>query len=116
MRKISADNITALFEKIASGKTLYIPQDTKGGAKFKKFENGSVLSNELNTVRSAKDFFFPQTENLMDFKVEGKNIEVIDTREECEDFVIFGIKACDVKSFDVLDRVFLADARIWTLL
>ena len=71
MRKISADNITALFEKIASGKTLYIPQDTKGGSKFKKFENGSVLSNELNTVRSAKDFFFPQTENLMDFKVEG---------------------------------------------
>lgn len=109
MRKISADNITALFEKIASDKTLYIPQDTKGGAKFKKYENGSVLSNELNTVRSAKDFFFPQTENLMDFKVEGKNIEVIDTREECEDFVIFGVRACDVKSFDVLDRVFLAE-------
>ena len=68
-----------------------------------------MLSDALNTVRSAKDFFFPQTENLMDFKVEGKNIEVIDTRSECEDFVLFGVRACDVKSFEVLDRVFLAE-------
>ncbi len=45
----------------------------------------------------------------MDFKVEGKNIEVIDTRSECEDFVVFGVRACDVRSFEVLDRVFLAE-------
>ena len=59
--------------------------------------------------RAAKDFFFPQTENLMDFKVEGKSVEVIDTREECENFVLFGVRACDVKSFEVLDRVFLTE-------
>ena len=45
----------------------------------------------------------------MDFKVEGKNVEVIDTRNESEDFVVFGVRACDVKSFDILDRVFLAE-------
>jgi hypothetical protein len=67
------------------------------------------MSDELNTVRSAKDFFFPQTENLMEFKTEGKQIEVIDIREEYEDFVIFGVRACDVKSFEILDRVFLND-------
>ena len=81
----------------------------QSGAKYEKWEDGKKLSDALNTVRSAKDFFFPQTENLMDFKVEGKNIDVIDTRNESEDFAIFGVRACDVKSFDVLDRVFLAD-------
>jgi ferredoxin len=45
----------------------------------------------------------------MDFKMEGKHIEVVDTREECEDFVLFGVRACDVRSFDILDRVFLVD-------
>jgi len=45
----------------------------------------------------------------MDFKTEGKKIEIIDTREECEDFVVFGVRACDVKSFEVLDNVFLAE-------
>ena len=109
MRKISIDKLDALFSAIATENTLYMPVDEKGGAKYEKWEEGKKLSDALNTVRSAKDFFFPQTENLMDFKVEGKNIEVIDTRSECENFVIFGIRACDVKSFDVLDRVFLAE-------
>ncbi len=107
MRKISLDKIDALFAALAGTNELYIPVDTTAGAKFEKWEEGKKLSDALNTVRSAKDFFFPQTENLMDFKVEGKNIEIIDTRRECEDFVIFGVRACDVKSFEVLDRVFL---------
>ena len=109
MRKISLDKIDQLFSLLAEKNTLYIPQDTEAGAKFEKWEEGKKLSNALNTVRSAKDFFFPQTENLMDFKVEGKTIEVIDTRSESEDFVIFGVRACDVKSFEVLDRVFLSE-------
>lgn len=109
MRKISIDKLYVLFSSIAESSKLYIPVDTKAGAKFEEWESGKTLSNALNTVRSAKDFFFPQTENLMDFKVEGKNIEIIDTRSESEDFVIFGVRACDVKSFEVLDRVFLSE-------
>ena len=109
MRKISLEKIDSLFSAIAENNVLYMPVDTKTGAKYEKWENGKKLSNALNTVRSAKDFFFPQTENLMDFKVEGKKIEVIDTRSETEDFVVFGVRACDVKSFDVLDKVFLAE-------
>lgn len=109
MRRISVDKLDSLFFAISEQFKLYLPVDGKNGANYELYESGKTLSNALNTVRSAKDFFFPQTENLMDFKVEGKNIEVIDTREECEDFVIFGVRACDVRSFDVLDRVFLAE-------
>lgn len=109
MRKISVDKLDSLFAAISEQNKLYLPVDGKNGANYELYESGKTLSNALNTVRSAKDFFFPQTENLMDFKVDGKNIELIDTREECEDFVIFGVRACDVRSFDVLDRVFLAE-------
>lgn len=109
MRKISLDRINDLFAAIAAECRLYLPVDTNGGARYEEWAEGKILSDELNTVRSAKDFFFPQTENLMDFKTEGKKIEIVDTRSETEDFVIFGVKACDVRSFDVLDRVFLAE-------
>ncbi len=109
MRKISLDKLNELFRAVSSDNTLYIPVDANGGARFEKWEEGKTLSDAPNTVRSAKDFFFPQTENLMDFKTEGKKVEVIDTRSECEDFVIFGVRACDVKSFEVLDRVFLSE-------
>lgn len=109
MHKISLDKLDLLFAEIAKNQNLYLPVDTEAGAKFEKWEEGKKLSDALNTTRSAKDFFFPQTENLMDFKMEGKNVEVIDTRSETEDFVVFGVRACDVKSFEVLDNVFLAE-------
>ena len=112
MRKCSLDKMDALFAAIAEQAALYLPVDqTDGSAAYKKWEEGTVWSQALNTVRSPKDFFFPQTENLMAFKTQGKTIEVIDTRSESEDFVIFGVRACDVKSFDILDRVFLSEPR-----
>ena len=110
MRKCSLDKMNLVFAEIAKHAALYLPVDQNdGSSKFSKWEEGAVWSNNLNTVRSPKDFFFPQTENLMAFKTEGKNIEVIDTRSESEDFVVFGVRACDVKSFDILDRVFLSE-------
>ena len=109
MRKISLDKLDQLFAEISSNSALYIPVDTAAGAKFEKYDGTKKMSDALNTVRSAKDFFFPQTENLVDFKVEGKNIEIKETVKEDEDFVVFGVRACDVKSFEILDRVFLAD-------
>lgn len=109
MRKITLDKLDSLFKAISQNQKLYLPVDGKAGAVFEEWQEGKKLSEALNTVRSPKDFFFPQTENLMDFKTEGKFVEVIDTREECEDFVVFGIKACDVRSFDILDRVFLSE-------
>ena len=109
MRKISLDKINQLFAEISSKSSLYIPVDTAAGAKFEKYDGTKTMSDALNTVRSAKDFFFPQTENMIDFKVEGKNIEIVEPVNEYEDFVVFGVRACDVKSFEILDRVFLAD-------
>lgn len=109
MLRISIDKIDELFAAASAKQTLYIPADRDGTAEFTKWENGIRLSNSLNTVRSAKDFFFPQTENLVDFKLKGKNIEINDIREECEDFVIFGVRACDARSFTILDKVYLVD-------
>ena len=108
MYRIAKDSINLLFAKIAEENALYLPVDNeKGSSEYKKWEDGTVMSEKLNTVRSPKDFFFPQVENLMEFKTEGKNIQLIDIREDSEDFVVFGVRACDVKSFEVLDNVFL---------
>lgn len=108
MRKIALSRLSDLFSAIAAKEVLYLPVDTNGGSHFEEWAQGKQLSDALKTTRSAKDFFFPQTENLMDFRTEGKTVQIIDTRRECEDFVIFGVRACDVRSFSVLDKVFLA--------
>lgn len=110
MKKISVDKMNELFAAIAASRSLYMPvDDGKKGAKYDKWSEGTEYSKAANTSRSAKDFFFPQVEDMASFNVKGKEIEVIDTREECEDFVVFGVRACDAKSFDILDTVYLAD-------
>ena len=110
MLKCSLKALDGVFAEIAAKAALYLPVDgADGRANYEKWEEGKVWSAQLNTNRSPKDFFFPQTEDLVEFKTSGKNIEIIDNRQESEDFVIFGVRACDVRSFDILDRVFLVD-------
>lgn len=110
MKKVSLNNLNEVFAAIAAKNDLYIPVDTEAGvAKFEKWAEGKELSKELNTVRSAKDFFFPQVEDMAEFKVDGKNIEIIDTRKEMPDFVMFGVRACDFRSFSILDKVYLVE-------
>ncbi|MBQ4105242.1 MAG: 4Fe-4S dicluster domain-containing protein [Clostridia bacterium] len=110
MRRISLYSLDSLFGEISKSMTLYIPaSDNAGGAVYTKYEDGVEYLNTLNTVKSPKNFFFPHTEDLMEFKLQGKNIDILDIRQESEDFAVFGVRGCDVKSFDILDRVFLSD-------
>ena len=110
MRKCLLSNSDALFNEISKNAKLFLPVDLeKGRVAYKEYAEGVKMSDALKTDRSAKDFFFPQTQTLMAFKTQGKNIEIIDNREASEDFVVFGVRACDVKSIEVLDKVFLAE-------
>ena len=110
MFKIPVAELDGFFAKIAAREALYLPVDgSDGEAHYTPWTQGAQLSKKLNTARSAKDFFFPQVENLMEFKVSGREIQVIDSRREHEDFVIFGVRACDARSFTILDKVYLSD-------
>ena len=109
MKKISMENIYSLFDEISKSQKLYIPTDKGDIAEFAQYEDGVTLTEKYNTNSSAKGFFFPQTENLYDIKMNGKKLEIKDTRSELEDFVVFGVRACDARAFDILDRVFLVD-------
>ena len=49
------------------------------------------------TVKSPKDLFFPQSEDLMAFRVSGKSIEIENPVLPTEPFVLFGVRACDAR-------------------
>ena len=116
MLKIAKQKLSDLYAKINETMGLFIPIKRAGEVNYAVWSEGKEVSLEtLKTVKSPKNFFFPQTENMMKFKTEGKNIEVIDVREalsekiENRPFVMFGVKACDYKAIEVLDKVFLAE-------
>ena len=112
MKKLSMNALNTLFAKIAETQKLYLPIEKAGQVDFFEWnENEKVRLDALKTVKSAKDVFFPQVENLLKFRMEGKHIEISEAPKNEEDFVIFGVRGCDAKSFEVLDRVFLVDPR-----
>ena len=112
MKKIAMASLNALFARIAADKKLYLPIEKAGKVDFYEWNEGeTVRLDALKTVKSAKDVFFPQVENLLKFRVEGKSIEINQAPLCEEDFVIFGVRGCDARSFEILDRVFLVDPR-----
>ncbi len=110
MFKIAKERLNELYAQINGQMGLFIPVKKAGEVNYEVWRDGKEVSLEtLKTVKSPKNMFFPQTENMMKFKTEGKNLEIIDVRDEKRPFVLFGVKACDYKAIEVLDKVFLAD-------
>ncbi len=110
MYKILKSQLDKLYKEISENGDLYIPCNVNGKVNYAVWgEEAQVDLDTLKTVKSAKEVFFPQCEDIVSFKRTGKSIEVIDVRKESEDFTVFGVKACDYKSFEILDTVFLAE-------
>jgi len=110
MYKIPLDKLGGLLAEIAKDKTLYVPLVRGEVSDFGEWTpDAPVCLDCLNTSRSIKDFFLPQTENLVSFKREGKKVSIIPRKGAPAPFVVFAARACDVRSLDILDEVYLSD-------
>lgn len=110
MYKIARENLSALFRLIAEKQELYLPVKRAGQANFAPWsEEVQVDLDTLKTVKSPKDVFFPQSENLYTVKKENRKLQILPEELKDKDFVVFGMRACDVQGVQVLDRVFLSD-------
>ena len=110
MLKIAKENLNALFQKIAENNALYVPVNNGNQVNFASWtESAEVNLDALKTVKSPKDAFFPQSETLYSCYRDGKKIQIQPEELQNQNFVVFGMKACDVKGVEVLDKVFLAE-------
>ena len=110
MYKIAKENLSALFRMIAASQDLYLPVKVCGQVNFKAWsEDAEVDLDTLKTVKSPKDAFFPQNENLYTVTKENKKLKIEPEALRDKPFVVFGMKACDVQAVTVLDNVFLAE-------
>ncbi|MEG0783950.1 MAG: 4Fe-4S dicluster domain-containing protein [Christensenella sp.] len=110
MQKLAMSRIGELYTAIAEKRALYLPIKEKGKVNFGKWQEGARVSlDTLHTVQSPKDLFFPQSEDLVAFEMRGKEIKVSAPDVPDAPFVVFGVRACDAKSLEILDMVFLSD-------
>ena len=112
MYKIAKENLSALFQKIAGEQELFVPVNNNGQVNFAAWtEEANVDLDTLKSVKSPKDAFFPQSENLYTVKTEEKKMKIEPEALQEQNFVVFGMKACDVRGIEVLDKVFLVDPK-----
>ncbi len=110
MYKIEKANLHALFQAIAAREDLILPVRKAGQTDFGLWEETSEADlTTLKTVKSGKDAFFPQSETLYTCVKDGKKLTVEPETLRERPFVVFGMKACDVRGIEVLDRVFLTE-------
>lgn len=110
MYKIAKEQISALLQAIAEKMDLFVPVKNENQANFQLFNaDAEVDLDTLKTVKSPKDAFFPQSEVLYTVNREGNDLKIDPEAHRESDFVVFGMKGCDVQGLKVLDNVFLTD-------
>lgn len=112
MKKIAKENFVALYNAIAEKYPLYLPVSDGTETNFARYEEGVAVDlNKLKTVKSPKNLFFPQSEEMMRFEKKDGKWNVYDSAAKRDPFVLFGVRACDFKAFEVFDNVFLNDPK-----
>ena len=111
MLKINIDNLPKLLAALNEVGELHVPCENKAGkVDFTKWNLEKRPRFDITlTSKSAKDLFFPQVEDLLTFKTEGKNLSIEQIMPSDKQVILMGVRACDIRSFELLDKVFLKD-------
>ena len=108
MRQFPESKVLDIISSISC--PVYAPVEDGSMVVYSRYEDGMTLRlDKIATDKTPKDILFPQWENLMHFRMEGKTIELTEEKRMEEDYVIFGVRGCDLQAFKVLDKVFLSD-------
>ncbi len=110
MKKLNKEKLTELFSFISAKNELYVPVKVGTGTNFALYEEGVEADlDTLKTVKSPKDIFFPQSETLYTCTTEEGKMKITPEELKEHDFVVFGMRGCDVLGMEVLDKVFLSE-------
>jgi sulfhydrogenase subunit beta (sulfur reductase) len=110
MKKILKSKFSQLFSTIDKSYELFLPIEKDGKVNFDRWQEGETVNvQNLKTSISPKKFIFPQSETYLKFKRDGKKLELDNVGGKKEEYVLFGVRHCDLKSFHLLDNVFLEE-------
>ncbi|MFP4459069.1 MAG: 4Fe-4S dicluster domain-containing protein [Candidatus Zixiibacteriota bacterium] len=102
---LKKDNTRTFLDFMEERFAVYIPADDDGVYIF--MELGDVKAPALDiprTNRPPKDIFYPQREIMFRYDAEGN---MVDTKYRGKPPFIFGIRPCDVRSYELLEKTFI---------
>src|SRR4030043_486809 len=105
MATIFISELKALLNAVAEKMELYVPKKSGEYYIYVKYDSSSDKAVEFNNIRACmpvKEFLFPLCELAAIFP------EPLEP-EEIKPFAVFGLKDCDLRSIEILDKVFLEE-------
>lgn len=90
-------------DKKVAGPTRIKP-DLVNYKELKKVED-LLLDEYIHPVNSVKEFIFPRHEVLYGYKVEGKDVQLIDEPLPSQEQIVIAARPCDAAAFPLLDHV-----------
>lgn len=102
--------LATFYEAIIAKHETYAPVEKFGKYEFKKVSalSGCDPDAPIATTMSAKPLFFPRSAKIMKYTADASGTKVSETDEDplSAQRVILGMKHCDARSLQVLDKVY----------
>ncbi|MFC1739665.1 4Fe-4S dicluster domain-containing protein [Planctomycetota bacterium] len=105
MQTVFISKLKVLLDAVAQEMELIVPQKAVEHYIFVKYAPDLMKEIDFNNIRTCmpvKEFLFPALESAVSYPEVSKP-------QDIKAFAIFGLKECDLRSIEVLDKVFVED-------
>ncbi len=104
---LKTENLQAWLDKLASYGEVYAPVKGKDTSSFERVNAGVMPDFSIRTDVPPKGLIFRQAEKILAYTVGEDGLEIKRAGEEISNRIIFGIRPCDSRAFDILDAALL---------
>jgi ferredoxin len=107
LKKIALEKLGDLVSALMERGPLYAPVKDGKAVDFQRIGKASDVTLDFyNTAMSPKFIFFPQSEEIIRYKL-GKDAAETAAPIDTPPSAILGVRPCDARSFEIMDRHFL---------
>ncbi len=102
MKAVFTSNLKQLLDALSEQMEVYVPKKSGDYYTFSKYDAASKTEPELNNIRACtpvKEFLLPVCEVAATYAGSAAT-------EEIKPFAVVGLKDCDIRSIEILDKVF----------
>jgi len=105
MQTFLINDLKSFLDAVAEQMELYVPKKTGTHYIYNRYDPSAEVPVDFNNIRAcipAKEFLFPMRELAAVYPEPSETKEI-------KPFAVFGLKDCDLRSIEILDKVFIEE-------
>ncbi|HZD60536.1 MAG TPA: hydrogenase, partial [Anaerolineae bacterium] len=104
---LPAGNLSAWIDQLVATHEVFAPMEGEGASSFKQIKAGELPALDIRTDVPPKGLVFRQSEKVLSYVKDENGVVVEGAPKDETRKLIFGIRPCDSRSFELTDKVFV---------